>query len=674
MENTQADKVKEATNEQSKSSTTAKKTTQESTQTNKAKATTNGQGKSSTTAKKTTQENTQTNKAKATTNGQSKSSTTTKKTTQKTAPKPKTEAKAKKESTVKEVEQELSVEERILAEKSKKIANATADSMLGPNPVVGISRKGIIDTMQMLITQSLQQPLLTWKHTTQFWNEMWKVATGKSELMPHKRDIRFADNTWKENPLYRRAMQTYFAVTKELSEWLSESELDRYDQERARFIISLFTEALAPSNYAANPSALKRFIETGGMSAVKGMQNMLSDMINNGGMPSQVDKSAFELGKNLALSPGAVVYRTEIFELIQYQPATEKVYSRPTLVVPPQINKFYVFDLSPEKSLARFMIENGLQTFIVSWRNPQPEHRDWGFSDYVKAVEEAGDVVSEITGSKDYNMMGACSGGVTVTSMIGNMAAKNLDKVNSTTLTVSVLDTHTHGDNASPMGLFATDDAIETARKASDRQGVLKGDDMAKIFSWMRPNDLIWNYWVNNYLHGNKPPAFDVLFWNADTTQLPAKFHGELLELFKQNPLVNGKKVKIFGMDIDIPKIKGDMYFVSGITDHITPWEVCYQSSKLFNGNVEFILSNSGHIQSILNPPTNPKASYFYSKERPSNAKQWFGTAKKQEGSWWTHWVEWAKERSGAEKAAPKELGNKKHKPITNSPGTYVFE
>ncbi|TAF65027.1 MAG: alpha/beta fold hydrolase [Cytophagales bacterium] len=549
--------------------------------------------------------------------------------------------------------------------------------MLGPNPVVGINRRGVFETLYGLMSQALKEPSLFFQHTFHLWSELFEVLKGTSKIEPDKKDARFDDLTWKYNPFYNRLMKSYLAIRKELNDWLEKSNMSEYDKKRAHFVMALFTEALAPSNTALNPVALKRVFETSGLSVVNGMKNFFEDLVNNGGMPAQVDKKAFELGKNLALTPGSVVYRTEMIELIQYKPTTEKVRARPLLVVPPQINKYYTFDLSPNKSVAKFLVEHlGIQTFVISWRNPTAKHRNWGFQDYIATVEDAIRVVNEITGSEDVNLTGACSGGMTVATLLGNLAVRNEKKVNSTTLLVSVLDTHAQSDNGTPLGLFATDDAIEAARQHSSKHGILKGEDMAKVFSWMRPNDLVWNYWVNNYLIGNPPPTFDVLYWNADTTQLPAKFHSELLDLFKENPLLRNKEeVNVVGMPVNLSKVKSDMYFVAGITDHITPWEACYKSIHLFGGKKEFVLSNSGHIQSILNPPGNPKASFMTNDStQPADPKEWYKGSKLNEGSWWLHWAKWLVARSGEEKTAPAQVGNETYKPIVPAPGTYVFE
>ena len=392
--------------------------------------------------------------------------------------------------------------------------------------------------------------------------------------------------------------------------------------------------------------------------------------MHNGGMPSQVDTGAFEVGKSLGVTEGAVVFRNDVLELIQYRPITEQVHERPLLVVPPQINKFYVFDLSPDKSLARFCLRSNVQTFIVSWRNPTKEQREWGLSTYIEALKEAVDVVTAITGSKDVNMLGACSGGITCTALLGHYAALGEKKVNALTLLVSVLDTTLDTDVA----LFVDEQTLEAAKRHSYQAGVLEGRDMAKVFAWMRPNDLIWNYWVNNYLLGNEPPVFDILFWNNDTTRLPAAFHGDLIEMFKNNPLIRPNALEVCGTPIDLKQVTADIFSLAGTNDHITPWKSCYKSAQLFGGKVEFVLSSSGHIQSILNPPGNPKSRYMTSEDMPAKAEDWQENSTKHTDSWWLHWQAWQAERSGKLKKAPTVLGNKAYPAGEAAPGTYVHE
>ena len=545
-----------------------------------------------------------------------------------------------------------------------------SENTLGLNPVIGLRRKDLLTSARMVLRQAIRQPLHSAKHVAHFGMELKDVIFGKSSLQPESDDRRFNDPAWSQNPLYRRYLQTYLAWRKELHDWVGDSSMSDTDISRAHFVINLMTEAMAPTNTMANPAAVKRFFETGGKSLLDGLSNLAKDMVNNGGMPSQVNMEAFEVGKNLGTSEGSVVYRNDVLELIQYGPITEQVHERPLLVVPPQINKFYVFDLSPEKSLARFCLRSTVQTFIVRWRNPTKAQREWGLSTYIDALKEAVDVVLEITGSDDLNMLGACSGGITCTALVGHYAALGERKVNALTLLVSVLDTTLD----TQVALFVDEQTLEAAKRHSYQAGVLEGRDMAKVFVWMRPNDLIWNYWVNNYLLGNEPPVFDILFWNNDTTRLPAAFHGDLIEMFKNNPLTRPDALEVCGTPIDLKQVTTDIFCVAGTADHITPWQSCYKSAQLFGGNVEFLLSNSGHIQSILNPPGNPKARYMTSKEMPADANEWQENSNKHTDSWWLYWQNWLSERSGELKPAPGVLGNKAYPAGEASPGTYVHE
>jgi polyhydroxyalkanoate synthase subunit PhaC len=545
-----------------------------------------------------------------------------------------------------------------------------SEHTLGLNPVIGLRRKDLLTTARMVLTQAIRQPIHSAKHVAHFGLELKNVLLGRSTLTPDSDDRRFVDPAWSQNPLYRRYLQTYLAWRKELHDWIEDSSLSDQDTSRGHFVINLLTEAMSPTNGAANPAAVKRFFETGGKSILDGLSHLAKDLVNNGGMPSQVNMDAFEVGKNLGTSEGSVVFRNDVLELIQYKPITEQVHERPLLVVPPQNNKFYVFDLSPDKSLARFCLRNNVQTFIISWRNPTKAQREWGLSTYIDAVKEAVDVVCAITGSKDVNMLGACSGGITCTALLGHYAALGEQKVNALTLLVSVLDTTLD----TQVALFVDEQTLESAKRHSYQAGVLEGKDMAKVFAWMRPNDLIWNYWVNNYLLGNEPPVFDILFWNNDTTRLPAAFHGDLIEMFKNNPLVRPDALEVCGTAIDLKQVKSDIFCLAGTNDHITPWVSCYKSAKLFGGKTEFVLSSSGHIQSILNPPGNPKARYMTNPELPEDANAWQEDATKHTDSWWLHWQAWQAERSGKLKKSPATLGNKAYPAGEASPGTYVHE
>ena len=557
-----------------------------------------------------------------------------------------------------------------MSKKKNRLSQQAAENTLNLNPVVGPSGRDILGTTRHLLRHAIFHPFTSAGHVLSLGKELRDVLLGRSELQPETGDRRFSDPAWSQNPLFRRYMQVYLAWRGEMDEWLEGSGLSEQELSRGKFVISLLTDALSPSNTLANPAALKRLLDTGGKSLFDGLGNLVKDMVSNGGMPSQVDKTAFEVGRNLAISEGAVVFSNEVLELMQYQPQTETVHERPLLVVPPQINKFYVFDLVPEKSLIGFCLRSSVQTFIISWRNPTCLQREWGLSTYIEALKEAVDAVLEITGSADLNLLGACSGGIAMNALLGHYAALGQRKVNAFTQMVSVLDWEMNSD----VTVFANEQSLERAKRRSYQSGVLEGRDMARVFAWMRPNDLIWNYWVNNYLLGKEPPAFDILYWNNDTTRLPAALHGELVEMFKANPLPRPGALEVCGTPIDLKQVTQDFYCLAGLTDHITPWEACYRSARLLGGKCEFVLSSSGHIQSILNPPGNPKARFMTGSALEHDAQEWKEGAKSHSGSWWTHWQAWLIKRSGAIRVAPGCLGSEAYPAGVGAPGTYVHE
>jgi polyhydroxyalkanoate synthase len=467
-------------------------------------------------------------------------------------------------------------------------------------------------------------------------------------------------------------LQAYLAWGRALNGFVDQTSLSDPDKQRAHLVTNIFIDAVAPTNnLLSNPVALRQLLDSGGKSFWNGLKNYAEDFTKNGGMPSQVDKTPFRVGENLATTAGAVVFRNELLEVIQYSPMSPTVRRRPLVVTPPQINKYYSLDLSPDKSMVQFLLKSGIQTYCVSWRNPAPEQRNWGLDTYVAALDQAVDAVREITGAEDVSMMGACSGGITSSAYLGVLAALGEPKIKNIILPVCVLDTATSGDMA--IGSLITPETMHAAKEASRLKGVLDGQELARIFAWMRPNDLIWNYWVNNYLLGKLPPAFDILFWNADTTNLPARLHSDYIDLYFTNPFVNANKLSLNGAVLDMRRVKVDSYVVGGLTDHITPWTSVYQTARIYGDNATFVLSNAGHLQSLLNPPGNPKASYVTGLAKPADANAFLASNEKQNGSWWLHLRDWLYERSDEEMPAPAALGSQRHPADAPAPGTYVF-
>ncbi len=553
------------------------------------------------------------------------------------------------------------------------LAAQAAESILGPNPFVGLSKEDLLKAMSTLVSHAAKDPKTLIRRQAKLVQELGQALVGVSNRAPAKGDKRFKNETWSGNPIYRAGMQAYLAWVDALNAVVDDLDMTRKNKDRSRFLVSLVTDMFAPTNtLLGNPEALHKLAETKGKSALAGIRHLIEDMRNNGGMPSQVDKSGFQLGENIACTPGTVVFRNDIVELIQYQPSTEQVRSVPVLFIPPQINKYYVFDLSPDKSLIKAVVDGGFQTFALSWRNPTPAQRDWGFADYVDAIVSASDAIAAITRSKKVNMLGACAGGITTSIAAAHLAAQRDERLNTLTLMVAVLDMATVEDTT--MGLFISEQTLAMAKASSRQKGVLDGADLGRVFAWLRPNDLIWSYWVNNYLLGKEPPAFDILYWNNDATSLPAALHGEFLDLYESNPLAAHGKLEVAGSEIDLADVTADVFLVGGISDHITPWKATYRSCRLFGGKVEYVLTNSGHVQSILNPPGNPKANYFTCNGVPDDPDQYLEQATKNQGSWWTHWLAWLHERSGRNKKAPARLGNKRFPPIEDAPGSYIHE
>ncbi|GGU77289.1 class II poly(R)-hydroxyalkanoic acid synthase [Pseudomonas laurentiana] len=538
------------------------------------------------------------------------------------------------------------------------------------NAITGLRGRDLISTLRSVSRHGLRHPLYTAKHMLALGGQLGRVLLGDTPHHPGPRDERFNDPTWSQNPFYRRGLQAYLSWQKQTRQWIDGSQLSHDDRARAHFLFSLINDALAPSNSLLNPLAVKELFNTGGLSLLRGLNHLLDDLRHNDGMPRQVNREAFEVGKTLATTPGAVVFRNELLELIQYKPMSEKQYARPLLVVPPQINKFYIFDLSPHNSFVQYMLKNGLQVFMISWRNPDPRHREWGLSSYVQALEEATNACRAISGSRDVNLMGACAGGLTMAALQGHLHAKRqLRRVHCATYLVSLLDSQFD----SPASLFIDEQTLEAAKRRSYQHGVLDGREMARVFAWMRPNDLVWNYWINNYLLGKSPPAFDILYWNNDSTRLPAALHGDLLDFYKHNPLAHAAGLEVCGTPIDLQKVTLDSFTVGGENDHITPWDAVYRSTLLLGGERRFLLANSGHIQSIINPPGNPKAWFMENPKLSSDPRAWFYDAQQVDGSWWPTWLEWIQKRSGAQRETLSTLGTPNYPPMDPAPGTYVL-
>ena len=553
------------------------------------------------------------------------------------------------------------------------ISEEASRNTLALNPLVGISSQDLIDSAGVLFKAVVNEPKVAAEQWLSFVGELAAIVGGNSDRAPKAGDRRFSDATWKESGLHSGLLKAYLAWGDAVNGLVDKTSLSKIDKERAHLITEILIDAVAPTNAMfTNPAAVRKFVDTGGQSLWHGLKNYFDDLVRNRGMPSMVDTSAFKVGENLAVTPGAVVLRNELLELIQYTPTTATVRKRPLLITPPQINKYYALDLSPDKSMVRFLVESGIQTFAVSWRNPTAANRDWGLDTYVAALDEAVDAAREICGSEDISMLGSCSGGITSTAYFATLGSAAEKKIRNLVLAVCLLDPNSAQESA--FGCLMTPETMHAAKEISRLRGIVDGHDLARMFAWMRPNDLIWNYWVNNYLLGNQPPAFDILYWNADTTRLPAALHGDYLDLYFTNPFVNADKLKLNDKTVDMSKVKADSYVIAGVTDHITPWKGVYKTAQIMGEGTTFVLSNSGHLQSLLNPPTNPKASFMIGLIGRESSDAFLAAAEKRKGSWWLDWRDWLLARSGEEVTAPASVGSARHPTLGAAPGTYVFE
>jgi polyhydroxyalkanoate synthase len=505
--------------------------------------------------------------------------------------------------------------------------------------------------------------------------ELARTAAGRSDFSPAKGDRRFADPAWESNWALRRMLQSYLAVSETVDGLISDADVDWRAERRARLAAANVLAALAPTNFPwSNPAVIREIVNTGGENLVRGARRFARDLSTPPRLPATVDTSKFEVGGNLAVSPGSVVLRTEVFELIQYKPSTDQVREVPLLFVPPTINKYYILDISPGRSMIEHFVGLGQQVFAISWRNPEQAQGRFDLDTYAEAVAEARDAVAAITAADGVHVAAACSGGLVTAGLVGAMAARGgLEKVESLTLMVCALDTNTEGT----VSALTSRDLAAAAVAESARKGYVDGQALAGVFTWLRPNDLVWSYVVNNYLLGKAPPAFDILYWNQDTVRLAAGLHRDFIHIGIENPFPLPGTLEVLGEPVDLGAVDIDTYFVAGLNDHIVAWESAYRGAQLFGGAHRFVLSSSGHIQALVNPPgregAESRSSFRVADELPAGADEFLAQAPKLPGSWWSDWDAWLATRSGALKPAPKTLGSRGFKAHGKAPGTYVL-
>jgi polyhydroxyalkanoate synthase len=482
-------------------------------------------------------------------------------------------------------------------------------------------------------------------------------------------DKRFSDSAYQENPAYFLLAQQYLLFGQLVAELLDTAGASGPRDAKARFAAKFLVDALAPTNtLAGNPAAIRRAFDTGGKSIGSGLKNLVHDLRHNGGWPSQVDSSGFEVGVNMGATPGSVVYRSGLIELIQYSPQTPNTYAVPLLFCPPWINKFYIMDLAPGKSLIEWAVQHGHTCFAISYRNADKSMSELGFRDYLfQGPLDAVRVVRDITGAPAVNTVSVCLGGTLTALGLAHNAARGDESIKSATF----LNTHTDFTEPGLLGTFTDEATVAGLEKEMLKKGFLDSTTMARTFSALRPNDLIFQYVVNNWLLGNKPPSFDLLAWNEDSTRMPARMHSEYLRsCYLRNEFARGE-FEIDGNRLDPGLVDVDTYVLAAVDDHVVPWTSGYKTTQLLGGKSRFVLSSSGHIAGIVNPPK-PKAKHWVNDSHPDDPLEWKADAQLVDATWWQDWTAWIAERGGEMIPAPEHPGNDDYPPIEKAPGSYV--
>ncbi len=484
------------------------------------------------------------------------------------------------------------------------------------------------------------------------------------------RDRRFAHPSWERNPWFYGLRQSHLAWARYLHELVDTADVDPSTADKARFATDLVVDALAPTNFfLSNPAALQRAFETGGNSALAGLRNFFADMAGNGGMPRQVDTSPFTVGENLAATPGKVVFRNDLMELIQYAPQTETTFEVPLLLSPPWINKYYIMDLAPGRSFVEWAVNHGHTVFAISYRNPDESMRNVSLDDYLlRGPYDALEVIADITGTDQVNIVGLCLGGTLTVMLMAHLAANGGERVRSATLLNTLVDFSEPG----PMKRFLDRESVARMTTQMAERGYLDATEMSRMFDLLRARDLVWNYVVSGWLMGEQPPAFDILAWNGDGTRMPAEMHSFYLRCcYVENQLARGQ-MTLAGTRLDLDRVTSDTYVLSAKDDHIAPWKSAYATTSLLGGDSRFVLTSSGHVAGIVNPDAS-RRRYWTNDALPAAADDWLGTADLHQGSWWHDWADWIATRAG-DRRRPPGLGSRLHPPMAEAPGTYVHQ
>jgi polyhydroxyalkanoate synthase len=499
---------------------------------------------------------------------------------------------------------------------------------------------------------------------------LWMKAMQPADGGEPVTDKRFSSPEWNELPVFRYFRDSYLLTSRMMMQAVEDSTLDAPTKQRMRFFMRQYLDAAAPSNYLmTNPEALKAAMESRGETLQEGMKNLLADMEK--GRISMTDEAAFEVGKNIAVSPGAVVYENELLQLIQYQPTTARVFERPLVMVPPCINKFYIMDLQPENSLVRFAVEQGHTVFMCSWRNVKQQHAQVTWDDYLRDLIAALTEVKRITKAPQIDALAFCIGGTLLCSALAVLEKQGKNPVATLTLLTTLLDFSDVGD----IRVYIDKNFVEKREKQLEKGGIVPGQELASAFSSLRANDLVWSYVVNNYLKGKQPPAFDLLYWNSDATNLPGPMYAYYLRnTYEDNKLCKPDALEMLGTPVSLKRVRMPTFVFAAREDHIVPWKGGYVSARMLGGDVKFVLGASGHIAGTINPASKNKRSYWVNDKMGADAEKWLAGAKEMPGSWWTEWSKWARAHGGKTVPAPGRPGDGRRKPIEPAPGRYAKE
>ena len=570
------------------------------------------------------------------------------------------------------------VAQRAAAMITKHIERQMKQGVAAPSDELGIA-KAFMDLMSNMLANPFQmaqaQMNLVWQYFSLWQHSLMRVSGMEPTpvAQPAKGDNRFKDAQWEEHFLFDFIKQSYLITARHIHDTVGKVEgLPEISSKKVNFFTRQFIDALSPSNFAiTNPEVLRETVKSHGQNLLKGFDNLLRDIEEGDGQlrVKMTDPTAFELGKNVATTPGKVVFQNDLIQLLQFSPTTAKQFKRPLLIIPPWINKYYILDLRESNSYIKWATDQGHSVFVISWVNPDAKLAMKGFDDYMtEGALAAIDAVCQQTGEKEINMIGYCLGGTLLGSTMGYMAAKKDKRIASATFFVALLDFSIPGE----LGVFIDEGQVASLEKKMEERGYLEGSEMGTTFNMLRSNDLIWTFVVNNYLMGKEPFPFDLLYWNSDSTRMPYKMHSYYLRnMYLNNLLREPGGITLLDTPIDLSKVKTPSYFISTIEDHIAPWRSVYLGSTALGGPVRFALGGSGHIAGIVNPPSANKYGFWTNDARPATPDEWFEGAKQHEGSWWTDWQKWITKLND-EKVPARNPSKGKFKPLEDAPGSFV--